>query len=743
MKKNKLLILLLINCLVFINILISQNTWSTEGVLGGASETRRRAVAFSIGNKGYVGTGQRGSFGNTGWKEFKDFWEYNPINGIWTQLADVPGTTRYYSIGFSIDEKGYVGTGKRYNSSKGGDDYLQDMYEYDPVTNVWKSIANILGGPRSEAAVFTIGRKAYIGTGYTPTSGNSNNFYEFDPYNGNKWTQIKSFEGTERDGAAAFAICGKGYLGTGLIAPNTGIGDFWEYDPIANDWIPKSNFGGGSSYGSKGFAICSKGFILKGSENQNCDSKKFWEYNPETDTWIERAEFPNERRSDPVAFNIGGKGYVGTGKRCGQELYYGDFFSYTPLNVNVPNQPINIIGNKQVCSGAVETYYTSLDKCSKTYNWTVPQNSNIIKYSLNKDSITVKFASNSGNIVVTAVNDCGSSTPFSVAITVNTLPNAQVSGINSICNGLCTDLTATGGGTYLWSTGATSSSIKVCPTSTTTYIVTVTSNLGCSATASRIVTVNQTNAQVSGINSICNGLCTDLTASGGGTYLWNTGATTSTINVCPTSATTYTVTVTSNLGCSATASTRVAVNPSSDLNFEAPQNSGICPLIVDLYNRSITSNPVDFEWTIYNDASPSPSPMKFFVENPKGISYNEAGDFRTILKITDDCGTNTKDSIIRIICIVGTENNINEIDFSVYPNPTDGYITVVQNNNLENEKCKLTLINSIGKIIEVYDINNSDITTGKTIDLRNYNNGIYFVIISNTSVFKRFKICKL
>ncbi|MEM7036211.1 MAG: hypothetical protein AAF570_04455 [Bacteroidota bacterium] len=54
----------------------------------------------------------------------------------------------------------------------------------------------------------------------------------------------------------------------------------------------------------------------------------------------------------------------------------------------------------------------------------------------------------------------------------------------------CVKLTATtfGGATYAWSTGETTEKIKVCPTETTTYSVTVTGN-GCTATDE--VTVNR------------------------------------------------------------------------------------------------------------------------------------------------------------------------------------------------------------------------------------------------------------
>ena len=41
----------------------------------------------------------------------KDFWEYDPIANTWTQKADFGGTARAVAVGFSIGSKGYIGTG--------------------------------------------------------------------------------------------------------------------------------------------------------------------------------------------------------------------------------------------------------------------------------------------------------------------------------------------------------------------------------------------------------------------------------------------------------------------------------------------------------------------------------------------------------------------------------------------------------------------------------------------------------
>ena len=43
----------------------------------------------------------------------KDFWEYDPATNAWTQKADFGGTARLDAVGFSIGSKGYIGTGKR------------------------------------------------------------------------------------------------------------------------------------------------------------------------------------------------------------------------------------------------------------------------------------------------------------------------------------------------------------------------------------------------------------------------------------------------------------------------------------------------------------------------------------------------------------------------------------------------------------------------------------------------------
>ena len=91
--------------------------------------------------------------------------------------------------------------------------------------------------------------------------------------------------------------------------------------------------------------------------------------------------------------------------------------------------------------------------------------------------------------------------------------------------------------------------------------MTVTNSSNCSASTSKVVTVNTLpSPSISGTTTICKGTSTTLTASGGGTYRWDDNSTSAQRTVSPTTTTTYTVTVTNSSNCSASTSKVVTVN---------------------------------------------------------------------------------------------------------------------------------------------------------------------------------------
>jgi hypothetical protein len=163
----------------------------------------------------------------------------------------------------------------------------------------------------------------------------------------------------------------------------------------------------------------------------------------------------------------------------------------------------------------------------------------------------------SGTYTVTVTNASGCTASTSANVTVNLNPTPSISGTNTICAGTSSTFTATGGATYLWSTGQGGTSISV--SAATTYTVTATSAAGCTASDSRTLTVNSNpTAGISGITTGCGSVT--LTANGGTSYAWSGGSSPSAAMNTFTSSGIYTVTVTNASGCTATTSANVTVN---------------------------------------------------------------------------------------------------------------------------------------------------------------------------------------
>lgn len=160
---------------------------------------------------------------------------------------------------------------------------------------------------------------------------------------------------------------------------------------------------------------------------------------------------------------------------------------------------------------------------------------------------------------VTVSDNEGNSDEDSVTVTVNPIPIANAGIDQSICEGESITLTASGGTSYIWSTGETSQSIDVNPNTTTTYNVEAISN-GCSSSDSVTISVlNAPNLTLTNDTTIVEGTTTTLTVSGGDNYQWSTGETTATIEVSPNQTTTYSVTSNGVNGCSTTMSVTVTV----------------------------------------------------------------------------------------------------------------------------------------------------------------------------------------
>ena len=518
---------LLLTTISILNKVEGQGTWTQKADFGGT--IRSLPAAFSIGTKGYFGSGHATS-GAT-----KDFWEYDPITNVWTQKADIGGPLRSEAVGFSIGTKGYIGTGDQNTSLN----FLRDFWEWDQSTNIWTQKADFGGVARWNAVGFSIGSKGYIGTGAT-TGAPLNDFWEYDPST-DTWTQKANFGGSARMNAVGFSVNNFGYIGTGGPFSNTHTDDFWQYNPATNTWTQKATVPGGARNYASGFSLNGKGYLGLGGQTPTATyNNDFWEYDPMTDSWSQITNFGGVPRWLASGFSIGNKGYVGTGYVAAFPNYLRDFWEYNPCGSGVtPVVNISQSPTGSVCSGTSITFTATPTNggSSPSYQWQV----NGINVGTNSPIYTTSTLSNGDIVTVIMTSSAACANPITVTSNSITVSIVQpgVASVNisasstTICAGSSVTFTATptnGGGTpsYQWQVNGINVGgnlpIYISSTLINNDIVRVvmTSNLGCvtgSPATSNSIIMTVVQPGVASVNisasstTICSGTNIIFTAS--------------------------------------------------------------------------------------------------------------------------------------------------------------------------------------------------------------------------------------
>ncbi len=221
------------------------------------------------------------------------------------------------------------------------------------------------------------------------------------------------------------------------------------------------------------------------------------------------------------------------------------------VTVGTPTTPPTITAdNNSVCAG--QSVKLTANGCSGTVVWSNGSTGS---------SITFTPTSTGTYSAVCKVGECSSNASTPLTITVGGAGTAPTitAPKDGICAGESVTLTASNcTGSLTWSTGATTSSITVSPTSTTTYEATCSVN-NCSGKGTKVIIVTPKPATpivTCGKERICPGESLTFVAHGcEGTVTWSNGVTGATMVVSPTVTTTYTAICTVN-GC--------ASNPSKD-----------------------------------------------------------------------------------------------------------------------------------------------------------------------------------
>ena len=292
------------------------------------------------------------------------------------------------------------------------------------------------------------------------------------------------------------------------------------------------------------------------------------------------------------------------------------------------------------------------------------------------------------------------------SVTVAMIPfvATTIASDTAICLGESIGLAINGGVSRTWSTGDTASTIVVTPTATTVYTVISDSAGKCSATDTVTVTVKPfVTTIVSGNSDICQGQMAMLSVFGGSGRLWNTGSTQSTISVQPQVTTSYTVTTDSVGLCSKTDTLTVTVHPLPNVVITGDTliNAGETATLT-------ASGAMNYLW------STGAVTRSIYVSPYTSTNYSVVG--------TDSFGCQGHaEAVVEVI--TNSIVTASELDFKVYPVPTETKLTVEAENI-----SSITVYNILGKVVCKLDANGASVVE---IPVGYYAQGTYVVSVEN------------
>lgn len=213
---------------------------------------------------------------------------YDTSSDTWSLLAPLP-TPLNHAMAAGVNGKLYVIGGQ--TTSDGAGNFVDTVYEYDPVTVGWTRRTS-MPTARGAGAAAVIGDKIYVAGGRPPRGAD---FAVYDT-RANTWATLPNLP-TQRNHLAAAAIGGKVYVAGGRFeggfqSPQTDAVEV--FDPATNTWtararlpIPRGGVNGLEAMGCL--------HVFGGEGNSNAPSGVYPDhdvYNPVTNTWTRLGPMP-------------------------------------------------------------------------------------------------------------------------------------------------------------------------------------------------------------------------------------------------------------------------------------------------------------------------------------------------------------------------------------------------------------------------------------------------------------------
>jgi PKD repeat protein len=427
-----------------------------------------------------------------------------------------------------------------------------------------------------------------------------------------------------------------------------------------------------------------------------------------------------------------------------------------------------------------------------SYDWVISGGSPATSSAQNPSSTFTTPGTYDVQLIVT--NSGGADTMLIPnAITVlDTLTNYTLTNDTALCDGACLTLQASGATNYTWSSvafGDTSvASLQVCPSTATDYFIRMMGSTGCAFDTVSVLVNTLPVLTIAGLDSICEGDTVALAASGGSTYLWDSGSSSNLLLASPSSNTTYQVVGTDSNGCLDSTSFSVAVtalpivsitggteicegdtvtligssgNSYSWSTGQSTQQIEVTPTTSQNYSLIITeptgcSDSASVQVIVYAlPATPiisqnagdliSSTAFTYQWYDGSGVivgatsqNYTPLANGQYWVEVTDVNGCSSLSDPFDFQWIGIGENEISS-QWGIYPTPTSNNLIIFWEKSLAPET--VTVSDVQGRTIGVVDVRAS-YASELTIDLSSYDLGMYYISIQNGSFISTRKCMK-
>lgn len=269
---------------------------------------RASAIAWCFDSKGYL-FGGRDSINVL----HNDLWEYDPVRDSWKQIGDsTPLTPRVNGVACVVGEHVYVGLGFQQSIHRDSS-YLRDWWEYNPIKNEWKQLADFPNKNTVKPIAYVQGNRIYcvhgFGVGFTAE------IIAYDIVT-NQWEIITQHSHNDimcMAGAGA-TLDGRFYYGTGFNTMNLNT---WFEIGFEGEWEKRANVPGKRQLAT--CVITAKNIYLVGGRKfggTQTDGKIYDDilrYNTQDDVWTYAGstKYPTE---NSFGFSINHSAYIGGGE---------------------------------------------------------------------------------------------------------------------------------------------------------------------------------------------------------------------------------------------------------------------------------------------------------------------------------------------------------------------------------------------------------------------------------------------